>query len=92
MDAGRHPDAEMLVDDVPLAQLLDEYDAETARSNAVVAAMDLGDVERATVRDSGQASVRYVLCHLIEETARHLGHLDIVRELLDGNTGYESMN
>lgn len=86
-----HPDAEMLVDDVPLAQLLDEYEVENVRSNAVVAAMDLGDVERAVVRDSGQASVRYVLCHLIEETARHLGHLDIVRELLDGGTGYESM-
>ncbi|MER7251078.1 DinB family protein [Kribbella sp. NPDC000426] len=89
-----HPDAEMLVDDVPLAQLLDEYDAECARSNEIVAGFDdLGDVERAeAVRDSGKASVRYVLCHLIEETARHLGQLDIIRELLDGGTGYEKMN
>jgi hypothetical protein len=31
--------------------------------------------------------VRYILCHMIEETARHLGHLDILRELLDGATG-----
>ena len=29
---------------------------------------------------------------MIEETARHLGHLDIIRELLDGATGYERMN
>jgi hypothetical protein len=87
-----HPDAEMFVDDVPLAQLLDEYDAECARSNEIVAGFDLGDVERAEVRESGQASVRYILCHMIEETARHLGHLDIIRELLDGATGYERMN
>jgi hypothetical protein len=33
------------------------------------------------------ASVRTVLLHLIEETARHAGHLDVARELIDGTTG-----
>jgi uncharacterized damage-inducible protein DinB len=33
------------------------------------------------------ANVREVLLHLVEETARHAGHLDIARELLDGRTG-----
>lgn len=89
---GGHPDAEMFVDDVPLARLLDEYDAECARSNDIVAGFSLDDVERAVVRDTGAASTRYILCHMIEETARHLGHLDIIRELLDGATGYERMN
>ena len=32
-------------------------------------------------------SLRWVLVHMIEETARHAGHVDIVRELLDGMTG-----
>jgi Protein of unknown function (DUF664) len=32
-------------------------------------------------------SARTVLLHMIEETARHAGHLDIARELLDGATG-----
>jgi uncharacterized damage-inducible protein DinB len=32
-------------------------------------------------------SLRWVLVHMIEETARHAGHLDIVRELIDGATG-----
>ncbi|MFD9795547.1 DinB family protein [Streptomyces sp. NPDC059070] len=32
-------------------------------------------------------SVRWALTHLIEETARHAGHADIVRELIDGATG-----
>jgi Protein of unknown function (DUF664) len=36
-------------------------------------------------------SVRWVLLHLIEETARHAGHADIVRESIDGATMYELM-
>lgn len=32
-------------------------------------------------------TLRWVLIHMIEETARHCGHLDIVRELIDGATG-----
>jgi hypothetical protein len=89
---GGHPDAEMLVDDVPLAQLLDEYDAECARSNEVLATVTLDDVEKLVVREAGRASTRYILCHMLEETARHVGHLDIIRELLDGHTGYTKPN
>ena len=33
------------------------------------------------------ASLRWVLMHLLEETARHAGHADILRELIDGSTG-----
>ena len=84
---GGHPDAEMFVDDVPLAQLLDSYNAECARSNEIIAGFALDDVERAVLSMRGPASLRYILCHMIEETARHLGHLDILRELLDGKTG-----
>lgn len=84
-----HPDAEMQVDGLPLAQLLDEYDAECARSNAIVAQHSLDDVEQ-RVRATGEAaSVRFILCHMIEETARHVGHLDIIRELIDGHTRYD---
>jgi hypothetical protein len=32
-------------------------------------------------------SLRWVLAHLLEETARHAGHADIIRELIDGRTG-----
>ncbi|WP_433012179.1 DinB family protein [Kribbella sp. CA-294648] len=79
-----HVDAEMFVDDRLLADLLDEYDAECARSNEIVAGVSLDTVEKAVFRKEGAASTRYILCHMIEETARHLGHLDIIRELLDG--------
>ncbi|MGH9184200.1 MAG: DUF664 domain-containing protein, partial [Acidimicrobiales bacterium] len=33
-------------------------------------------------------SLRWVVVHMIEETARHAGHADILRELADGATGY----
>ncbi len=32
-------------------------------------------------------SLRWVIVHMIEETARHAGHMDIARELIDGATG-----
>jgi hypothetical protein len=32
-------------------------------------------------------SLRWVLVHMLEETARHCGHMDLVRELIDGVTG-----
>ncbi|MGZ0150101.1 DinB family protein [Kribbella sp. WER1] len=87
---GGHVDAEMFVDDVPLDQLLDEYDEECRRSNAAIADLPLDTVEAGQPADKA-ASLRYVLCHMIEETARHVGHLDIIRELLDGSTGYTKL-
>jgi hypothetical protein len=35
--------------------------------------------------------VRWVLLHLVEETARHAGHADIIRETVDGATAYPLM-
>lgn len=86
---GGHPDAEMFVDHRTLPDLLDEYDAECARSNEILTNFTLDDVETLIPpRPSGQAaSTRYILNHMLEETARHLGHLDILRELLDGHRG-----
>ena len=84
---GGHPDVEMMVDDVPLAQLLDEYDEQCARSNEIVAGLPLDTVERSAPDGERACSLRWILLHLIEETARHNGHLDILRELADGVTG-----
>ena len=46
---------------------------------------DVDDLGRAWFGDA--VSMRWVLIHMIEETARHAGHLDIMRELIDGATG-----
>lgn len=49
---------------------------------------DLGELGRGVDRRTGdRRTVRWVLTHIIEETARHAGHLDNLREQLDGRTG-----
>ncbi|MEU1720093.1 DinB family protein [Actinomadura sp. ATCC 39365] len=81
-------DADMLVEGVTLAQLLDDYAKQCERSNEIVAAHSLDDVGKHPDFRSAASSLRWVLIHMVEETARHAGHLDIVRELVDGNKGY----
>ncbi|MCI3928204.1 DinB family protein [Streptomyces sp. AN091965] len=81
-------DADWRADGIPLAQLLAEYEAQCARSNEIVAAASLDDVGCHSDYRSGGANLRWMLIHLVEETGRHAGHADIVRELLDGTKGY----
>ncbi len=81
-------DADMLVDGVPLARLLEEYERQCAISNQIVAEHDLDEVGRHPDFTSAGGSLRWMLLHMLEETARHAGHLDTIRELLDGEKGY----
>ncbi|MFG1708786.1 DinB family protein [Nonomuraea sp. M3C6] len=81
-------DKEMRVEGVPLARLLDEYEQQCAISNEIVAAHSLDDVGKHPGYRSAGATLRWMLIHMVEETARHAGHLDTVRELLDGEKGY----
>lgn len=71
--------------DEDLARLVQAYEDECARSRNVVAGRELDDV--AVHPQMGEVSVRWVLVHRIEETARHAGHADILRELTDGSIG-----
>jgi uncharacterized damage-inducible protein DinB len=68
----------------PLVELLAEYAAECEAGRQVLAKLDL-DTE-VPFRDR-LMTVRWVVIHMIEETGRHAGHLDVVRENLDGVTG-----
>lgn len=71
--------------DAPLEDAAALYRAACDRSRAVTASLGLDDT---AVDERGRAfSLRWVLLHMIEETARHLGHLDVLRELADGSTG-----
>jgi uncharacterized damage-inducible protein DinB len=63
--------------DEPLHRSLDAYDAQCERSRQITAAHDLGDIERYAPDGLPLVSLRWILGHLIEETARHRGHLDI---------------
>ncbi|MFL6144719.1 MAG: DinB family protein [Labedaea sp.] len=81
-------DSDMRVAGVPLAKLVEEYQAQCAKSNEIIAGHTLDDRGKSTEFRSGTASLRWILLHMIEETARHAGHADAIRELLDGSTGY----
>jgi uncharacterized damage-inducible protein DinB len=70
-----------------LSRLLDEYDAQCARSREIVDSHQLDDLEAWAPEGLELVSLRWIVMHLIEETARHLGHLDALRELIDGTTG-----
>ncbi|MGV9215001.1 DinB family protein [Micromonospora sp. RB23] len=65
--------------------LVEAYERACDRSRAVVARFDLDHV--VPHPQLGEVSVRWILVHLVEETARHAGHADILRELTDGSTG-----
>jgi hypothetical protein len=68
--------------------VLGEYRDVCGRSREVVAAASsLDDVCARAHEVWGDVSLRWILVHMIEETARHAGHLDIMREAIDGRTG-----
>ena len=73
-------------DDVTAAQVLDRFHEAVAASRAVMADADLDD-PLAVLVDGQQLPVRWVLAHTTSELARHAGHADILRELIDGVTG-----
>ncbi|MDI3417724.1 DinB family protein [Streptomyces luteolus] len=82
------PDREMRIGaELPLARLVEEYEEQSARFRELVAAHDLRDLAKNPVRGGTHVTLGWILMHLIEETSRHNGHLDILRELTDGATG-----
>jgi len=57
------------------------------RSREITARTSLDAVEVRVSPNRPPASLRWILVHMIEETARHAGHMDIIREQIDGSTG-----
>ena len=74
---------------VTLVEAVALYRAESDRSDQILADFDVNDpiTLQPDVLVGEVTTVRGVLLHVIEETARHAGHLDIARELIDGRTG-----
>lgn len=76
--------------DSPSAEIIAFYRDQCASSDEVLAETPLSAAPRGSHGDPDMdepPSVRWVVLHMIEETARHAGHLDIARELIDGQTG-----
>lgn len=78
-DGDFHPPS-----DVTLDLALARFWREVEEAEAVCRSMDLDEIEH---HERGFYSVRWVLIHLIEEYARHLGHADLIRQAIDGQTG-----
>jgi hypothetical protein len=81
---------------VPAEAVFDLYRAEIRRSNAIIEATPLDALARGydpQWREWGWpaaddvVNLRWIILHMIEETAQHAGHLDTARELLDGRIG-----
>jgi uncharacterized damage-inducible protein DinB len=82
------PDADWRIEpDETTADVLALYHRECDRSREIVAATaSLGEAV-VHPRWKEEVSRRWILAHMLEETARHVGHADILREQLDGAVG-----
>ena len=64
------------------------YSAELAVTRVAAAAWTDLDAPVRGLRRDKPVNLRWILIHLVEEYARHLGHMDLFREAIDGRTGY----
>lgn len=68
-------------------EILAYYASVRAACDDVIAELDLNTTGTAWTGET--VTLRWALTHIIEETARHAGHADIIRELIDNTTGYK---
>ena len=92
-DASNWHECFELVDGETLASQLDYWEKVAAETEAFARSVpsldDTFPLPKAPWFPEESVSVRWVLLHLIRETARHAGHADIIRESLDGKTAFE---
>jgi uncharacterized damage-inducible protein DinB len=70
-----------------IASIIDFYRGAVGDSRRIAAGAPLDDITKSESPHYGHVSLRWILVHMIEETARHAGHLDLMREQIDGKTG-----
>lgn len=63
-----------------LCRLVEAYEDECQQSRQIVSGLDLATLQEYTPAQFRAVSVRWILTHMIDETSRHLGHLDLLRE------------
>jgi uncharacterized damage-inducible protein DinB len=79
-------DSELVpLDDADWAHDLAAWQAECRRSREAAAGVGL---DSAGLRHGQECSLRWIYLHMIEEYARHNGHADLIRELVDGSVGW----
>ena len=81
------PDADWRVtDDDTIDQVVADYQAELELVDAIIDGIE--DLSATVTARDRTFALRWILMHLVEETARHAGHADIIREVIDGEVGY----
>jgi hypothetical protein len=82
------PDADFRIESgETVASVVHFYRAATDDSRRIAARASLDDLSQSVSPHYGTVSLRWILVHMLEETARHAGHLDLMREQIDGRTG-----
>src|SRR5262249_2388699 len=78
-----------LTDDDTLAYAVAAYREESAIADAIIARSELGQLAIGSPAGLGglRPSLRWIVTHMIEETARHNGHAGFIREAIDGRVG-----
>jgi uncharacterized damage-inducible protein DinB len=83
--ADRYAPTFLVPDGWGVEEVLAFFRTECANADGVLdAAQSLDEPSKATIRPT---TLRWILTHMVEETARHMGHMDITRELIDGRIG-----
>ena len=78
----------MVEPDDTVESVVAAYREECAHSRRIThAAPSLDKLSASGAHYRGHVSLRWIVVHMLEETARHAGHLDIMREQIDGRTG-----
>ena len=91
-DSEKSPDGEWRIEEGETIEGISKFYVDAVEASNVIinnapdldvlGSMDVGPEHRR------QRSLRWVLVHMVEETARHAGQMDIMRELVDNATGY----
>ena len=85
-DDDQHPDGDFeLLADADWTADLATWRGECDRARAIEAAAE--SLDATVVRRGEPVSLRWIMLHMIEEYARHNGHADLIRELVDGTVG-----
>jgi uncharacterized damage-inducible protein DinB len=84
---GSVPDDAVESGDTLAAAVVDYQQTWREVDEIVLSASGLDERARISDSESRGVNLRWILMHLLEETSRHAGHADILRELLDGSTG-----
>lgn len=70
-----------------LAASLERWEQACEESRAIVSAHSFDEIAASSWHGDDHPTLRWIVCHLVEEYARHNGHADLLREAIDGSVG-----